>query len=156
MPLKHCFCLSHRCHINNIFSIWLIWLLIKLNLKELYPKPSVALFPQVTGDGPQTQPPINVVTNSSPSSTTATATNPSNTPITSSGTATSSLKEGDSQPSVAGMSSGKTDPTEGGPPPHPGKHEGKPSTTCTPPFVGSSGNQSQVGQGGYGRHSTIS
>ena len=125
-------------------------------MKKVYPKPSVALFPQVAGDGPQTQPPINVVTNSSSSSTTATATNPANTPITTSGTTTSSLRDGDSQPPIGtGMSPGKTDPTEVGPPPHPGKHEGKPSTTWTPPFVGSSGNQSQVGQCGYGRSTTI-
>ena len=108
----------------------------------------------MAGDGPQTQPPINVVTNSSSSSTTATATNPANTPITTSGATT---RDGESQPPAgAGMPPGKPDPTEVGPPPHPGKHEGKPSTTWTPPFVGSSGNQSQVGQGGYGRHSRIS
>ena len=87
------------------------------------------------------------MTNSSASSTTATATNPSNTPtnITSPGTTTSVLREGDPQNSGTETLSGKADVTEGGPPPLPGKHEGKPTQTWTPPFVGITGNQSQVG-----------
>ena len=117
-------------------------------LRSLYPTPSVVLFLQVTGDGPQSQPGINIVTNSSASSTTATATNPSNTStnIASSGATTSVLRDGDPQNSGTEMLSGKTDVTEGGPPPLPGKHEGKPSSTWTPPFVGITGNQSQVGK----------
>ena len=66
------------------------------------------------------------------SSTAATDTNPSN---TSANTTSSGTNE---------ILPGKAEAPEGGPPPHPGKHEGKPSTTWTPPFAGNSGNQSQV------------
>ena len=100
----------------------------------------------MTGDGPQSQPGINIVTNSSTSSTTGTSTNPSNTSsnIPTSGTSTSSLRDGDQQTTGAEQLAGKQEGAEGGPPPHPGKHEGRPSTTWTPPFVGNTANPSQV------------
>ena len=100
----------------------------------------------MTGDGPQSQPGINIVTNSSTSSTTGTSTNPSNasTNVPTSGTSTSSLRDGDHQNTGNEQLTGKQEDAEGGPPPHPGKHEGRPSTTWTPPFVGNTANPSQV------------
>ena len=86
------------------------------------------------------------MTNSSTSSTTGTSTNPSNTSsnVPTSGTSTSSLREGDQQNTGTEQLAGKQEGAEGGPPPHPGKHEGRPSTTWTPPFVGNTANSSQV------------
>ena len=101
----------------------------------------------MTGDGPQSQPGINIMTNSSASSTPVTATNPSNIPtnIHASGEISSLSRDADVQNSGIETLPGKAEASEGCPPPIPNKHEGKPSSTWTPPFVGSAGNTSQVG-----------
>ena len=92
-----------------------------------------------TGDNNQLLPGNNIAANSSTSSSiSGTTTNTSNTSTTpTSGTTTSESEQIPGKPIDGGV--------EGCPPPHPGKHEGKPSTTWTPPFVGNSGNQTQVG-----------
>ena len=90
-----------------------------------------------TGDNNQLLPGNNIAASSSPSSnipgsntnTSNTSTNPtSGTPIS------------ESEPGKPGEGA-----VDGCPPPHPGKHEGKPSTTWTPPFVGNTSNPTQVG-----------
>ena len=98
--------------------------------------------PQAPGDG------INNPNNSATASSapTGTSTNPSNTSIANptSGTNTSLSRDGDAQSSGSETIAGNAETAEGGPPPLPGKHEGKPSSTWTPPFVGNTGNASQV------------
>ena len=102
------------------------------------------------GDGNQLVPGNNIAANSPTSSTLSgtTSTNTSNTStnLPTSGTTTSVVRDGEQQNLGSEQLPGKPgDGTvEGCPPPHPGKHEGKPSTTWTPPFVGSTGNQNQV------------
>ena len=101
------------------------------------------------GDGNQHVPGNNIAANSSTSSTLSgtTSTNTSNTStnIPTSGTTTTVMREGEQQSLGSEQLPGKPGDVDGCPPPHPGKHEGKPSTTWTPPFVGNTGNPNQVG-----------
>ena len=89
-----------------------------------------------TGDNNQLLPGNSIASSSSPSSNIpGSNTNTSNTSTNPTSGATTS----ENDPGKPGDGT-----VDGCPPPHPGKHEGKPSTTWTPPFVGNTGNSPQV------------